>query len=94
MSVIRNVSVPLGISTKDKPNISTTIWRTVSDQKNLKYYYESTLSPNVFWLDFKDIDFSQGAQIKKLPLTSGEIYAGNAVPQLQQSNGMKFLLLK
>ena len=33
-SVMRNVSVPLGISTPDEPNIASTRWRTVSDQKN------------------------------------------------------------
>lgn len=47
-SVIRNASVPLGISTPDQPNISSTIWRTVADQKNMVYYFESTIQPNVF----------------------------------------------
>lgn len=32
-SVIRNTSVPIGISTPNEPNISSTRWRTVSDQK-------------------------------------------------------------
>ena len=43
-SVMRNVSVPLGITTPDQPNISSTRWRTVADQKNKVYYFESTLS--------------------------------------------------
>ena len=37
-SVIRNTSVPFGISTPDQPNISSTRWRTVSDQKDKVYY--------------------------------------------------------
>ena len=37
-----------------------TRWRTVSDQKNLIYFFESTLYPNVFWVDFKEVDFSEG----------------------------------
>lgn len=93
-SVMRNVSVPLGISTPDKPNISTTIWRTVADQKNLKYYYESTLTPNVFWIDLHKIDFSGGAHIKKLPLAEGEIYAGDAVSKMIDSPGFDFLIVK
>ncbi len=40
MSVMRAVSVPLGITTPDQPNISSTMWRTVSDQKNLVYYFD------------------------------------------------------
>lgn len=93
-SVMRNVSVPLGISTEDQPNISTTIWRTVSDQKNLKYYYESTLSPNVFWVDFKNIDFSPAGGIRKLPLVNGEIYAGNVADKFIKDPGFKFLIVK
>lgn len=76
-SVMRNVSVPLGITTPDQPNISSTRWRTVADQKNKVYYFESTLSPDIFWVDFKSLDFKAGTPIKKLTLTDGEIYAGN-----------------
>lgn len=93
-SVMRNVSVPLGISTEDQPNISTTIWRSVSDQKNLKYYFESTLLPNVFWIDLKKIDFSEKAPILKLPLTGGEIYAGDAASKMVDSPGFTFQINK
>ena len=36
--VIRNCSVPLGIASPTEPNISSTRWRTVADQKNMVYY--------------------------------------------------------
>ena len=36
-SVIRNTSVPLGITTPNEPNITSTRWRTVSDQNNKVY---------------------------------------------------------
>lgn len=90
-SVMRNVSVPLGISVPDQPNIASTRWRTVSDQKNKVYYFESTLNPDVFWVDFKDLDFNVGAPIKKLWLTNGEIYAGNAAGQFKNSLPLPFL---
>lgn len=91
LSVMRNVSVPFGISTPDKPHISSTRWRSVSDQKDLIYYFESTLTPNLFWVDLKKIDFSPKAPIKKLSLTNGEIYAGDAVNDLKDSKGFTFL---
>lgn len=90
-SVIRNVSVPLGISTPDQPNISSTRWRTVSDQKNKVYFFESTITPNVFWIDLKGLDFTEGAPIKKLNMANGEIYAGNAAKDLVNSPSFKFL---
>ena len=52
-SVMRNVSVPLGISIPEQPNIASTRWRTVADQKNKVYYFESTLSPDIFWINFQ-----------------------------------------
>lgn len=84
-SVIRNVSVPLGISTPAQPNISSTRWRTVADQKNKVYFFESTMTPNVFWINMKDLDFSEGASVKKLNLANGETYAGNAAKDMVNS---------
>lgn len=67
-SVIRNVSVPYGISLPNAPNLSTTRWRIVADQKNGLFYAESATSPNVFWVDLSQLDFSEGAQVELLEL--------------------------
>ncbi len=75
-SVIRNCSVPLGISMAEEPNISSTRWRTVADQRNLVYYFENVLNPNVVWVDFAKIDFSEKAKVRKLSLEQNENYAG------------------
>lgn len=90
-SVMRNVSVPLGISIPEQPFIASTRWRTVSDQKNKVYYFESTLSPDIFWIQLKDLDFSPGAPVQKLALTNGEIYAGNAASEFKDSKPFMFL---
>lgn len=78
LGVMRAVSVPLGEGVPGKPNISTTLWRTVSDQKNKVYYFDSATSPNAFWVDLKQLDFTQGAPVKKLTVAGGKTYAGNA----------------
>lgn len=90
-SVIRNTSVPYGISTPDEPNISSTRWRTVSDQKNKVYYFESTLYPNIFWVDFKSIDFGKDAPVKMLNLISGKTYDGNTASEFVDSKPFKFM---
>lgn len=90
-SVIRNVSVPLGISTPDQPNISSTRWRTVSDHKNRVYYFESSLSPNTFWLALEDIDFTAGAPVRQLRVIDQEVYAGNAVDRLVTAEPFVFM---
>ncbi|MGB6007357.1 linear amide C-N hydrolase [Castellaniella sp.] len=67
-SIVRNVSVPYGISLPDAPNLSTTRWRVVADHKNKLFYAESATSPNVFWVNLKLLDFSKGADTQTLDL--------------------------
>lgn len=90
-SVMRNVSVPLGISIPSQPNIASTRWRTVADQKNKVYYFESTLSPDIFWIDLNALDFSAGRKVRKLTLTNGEIYAGDAAAEMRDAEPLSFL---
>lgn len=89
-SVIRNVSVPLGISIPDQPNISSTRWRTVSDQKNKVYYYESTSYPNVFWVEMSDVNLSEGAPVMMLDLVAGNTYAGNTAAYFIEKPPFRF----
>lgn len=93
-SIMRNLSVPFGISTPDQPNISSTRWRSVSDQKNLKYHFETTLTPNMFWIDLNHLDFSKGAPVRKLKLAEGQIYAGDAADKMVPDKGINFLLVE
>ncbi len=84
-SVIRQCSVPYGISTAGYPNLSTTRWRTVADQKNLVYYFEDALSPNTIWVDLKKLDFSSTGKVKKLGLDKSQIYAGETSAQFVET---------
>jgi len=93
-SVIRNVSVPLGITTPDQPNISSTRWRTVADHKHKRYFFESALTPNVFWVDLMTLDFSrETGKVMKLDLgpNQANIYSGMANGGFKQAAPFKFL---
>jgi penicillin V acylase-like amidase (Ntn superfamily) len=90
-SVIRNASVPMGISTSDQPNISSTIWRTVADHTHRRYFFESVRSPNVFWVNLDKLDFTAGSPVKKLTLTDGSIFAGDTSDLFQPTESMQFL---
>ncbi len=89
--VIRNASVPLGITTPGQPNISSTLWRTVSDHKNKRYYFESTRSPSIFWVNVGDMNFSEGQPVRKLTVSDGTIYSGNTAAQFAKAEPFKFL---
>lgn len=77
MSLIRNVSVPfLAESNPDSPNISPTLLRVIADQKNLRYFFEDTQSPNTYWVELKNFDLSEHGAVLHLHAEGGPIRAG------------------
>lgn len=91
LSVMRSISVPLGITHPTKPNISSTLWRTVHDQKNKVLFFDSATSPNAFWVPFAELDFSEGAPVKKLTMAGGKVYAGNAASRFETTEPFQFM---
>ena len=85
MSVMRNVSVPYGISTPDMPHIASTRWRTVCDQKNRVCYFEPTLGMEVFRVDLRKVDFAPGSGERVLRLTEGQSYSGDVTAEFRSS---------
>lgn len=92
LSVVRNASVPYGISVPGHPNLSTTRWRTVADQKGLSYYVESAISPNLFWVDMTKLDFSQQAGVRKIDLGDDMdiLYSGEVSGQFKPATPFRF----
>ena len=91
LSVIRSVSVPLGITTPGQPNISSTVWRTVADQKNLVYFFDSATSPNIFWVPLSELDLKEAAPVKKLVLTGGKVYSDSVASKFEPAEPFAFL---
>ncbi|MCE4058792.1 linear amide C-N hydrolase [Pandoraea sputorum] len=94
--VIRNASVPFGITTPGQPNISSTRWRTVVDHKRMLYFFESALTPNTFWVDLNKVDFSAGAQVLRLDLGKDQrnTFSGEVSASFKAAPPFPFLGLK
>jgi len=88
---MRNVSVPRGIGTPAQPNISSTLWRTVSDQKNRVYYYEDTASPSILWVQLDKIDFKDGSGTRKLTVAGKQDIGGDQTTKFEKAEPFKFL---
>ncbi len=91
LSVVRNVSVPYGISIEGFPNLSTTQWRVVADQKNLVYYFETAVTPNTFWVDLKKIDFATKSGVRMLKVGLTEIHSGETSARFVKAEPFRFL---
>ncbi|QZZ09197.1 linear amide C-N hydrolase (plasmid) [Escherichia coli] len=82
LSIMRNVSTPIGISELSKqlnPNNCATIWRSVSDLKNKSIMFDLASSPTTVWVDLTKINFSNGERI--FSLSDGKIKSGDISDQ-------------
>lgn len=94
ISIIRNVSVPYGLTSVDTPYVSSTRWRSAVDHKRRIYFFESALTPNTFWVDLRQIDFSpETGTVKKLELGPSQdiTYDGDATSQFREAAPFRFM---
>jgi penicillin V acylase-like amidase (Ntn superfamily) len=90
-SIVRNASVPMGVSRPGSPNVAATLWRTVSDQKDRLYFFESTTSPDVFWVSLDELKLGGGASTLKLDLSGNPDLAGDVAGRFKTDIPFKFL---
>ncbi len=76
--MIRGVSVPLGITTPGEPN--------------RVFYFDSATSPTVFWVPLADLDFKEGASVRKLELVGDKTFSGNAAAHFKEARPFEFLV--
>jgi penicillin V acylase-like amidase (Ntn superfamily) len=91
LGVMRAVSVPLGISSPDQPNLSSTLWRTVADQTDLVYYFDSATRPNTFWVSLRKLNLAPGAPVMKLSLDGGQVYSGEVAGDFVATPSFRFM---
>ncbi|EJL6492536.1 linear amide C-N hydrolase [Vibrio cholerae] len=90
-SQIRAVSVPLGITDPDRPNLAMTLWRTFADHTAKIYYFESAVFPAVSWLDMSKVDLTEGAAPKVVRVERGQPLAGELSTALKPAEPFKWL---
>lgn len=90
-SQMRAISVPLGMSDPEHPNISSTLWRSVIDQDAKRYYFESAILPAVFWLDLEKVDLSDSAKPGMIRIERNKPLAGEISGHLQEARPFEWL---
>jgi penicillin V acylase-like amidase (Ntn superfamily) len=93
LSVMRSVGTPLGIDVDNQPWVSSTVWRTVSDSTHRVVMFDSATTPATFWVCLDDLDFSPGKAVRKLELTGGKTYSGNAANKFIEAKLFEFARL-
>ncbi|WP_442754976.1 linear amide C-N hydrolase [Methylocystis sp. JAN1] len=90
-SLIRAISVPLGIADPEQPNIASTVWRTVSDTAAKRYYFESAYNPAIFWVDLEKILPAAGGKPVKLDLSGRPMLSGEVSESFVAAEPFKFI---
>jgi len=96
-SVIRNTAQPYRIPDADRPEVSQTIWQVVADLTRRRYVFESTIRPNIVWVDLADVDLSEGSGEAVLDLGSSLAIegglAGNVSASFEPRERLRLLTL-
>lgn len=91
LSVMRNVAQPFVKATPEKPEASHTIWRTLADSTHHVYIFESSLRPNIIWVDLDALDFSNTAPVRKLDLVNGGDVSGDVTKAFAPATPLIFV---
>ncbi|MFM7348633.1 MAG: linear amide C-N hydrolase [Erythrobacter sp.] len=91
-SIMRNVSVPKGITTPGRPNIADTLWLTVHDQKNKVIYFQDTNSPSTVWANLAKLNFAPGSGVRKLQLDGNPYLGGDQTANFKPAPLFDFIV--
>jgi penicillin V acylase-like amidase (Ntn superfamily) len=72
MSVLRNVSQPFGIPDEHirRDAVRPTWWRSLAYLTDDYYYFETTISPFLIWMNLKELDLANQTVAKKLDIAN------------------------
>jgi len=84
------MATPLGANDPTRPNISATLWRTISDCTDKIYFFEFTDMPNVVWLNLDKLDLREGAPVQMFDLAGDIEAAGEVSGKFKPAKPIKF----
>lgn len=84
-SILMNVSVPYLYTVDGEPNVSSTQWRSFSDIKNKRYYFDIVTNPGMFYIDLNHCLLEPGAPVLKLDTSHSEDYVGDVTQKMRVS---------
>lgn len=90
MAVMRNTAQPQGKVNANVPNISPTIWQSIADNTSKTYYYQQSNLPSSVWVDFKELNFSNGALVMKVTLQDNYKLVGNIKDAFSEAKLFEF----
>ncbi|MBD5212800.1 MAG: linear amide C-N hydrolase [Bacteroidales bacterium] len=77
-SVVQNASVPYLYSVEGEPNLSSTQWRSLSNLRDKRYYFDVVTNSGLFYIDLNKCDLREGKPVMKIDVAKSQLYVGEA----------------
>lgn len=84
-SVIVPSCVPYTYLIQGEPNVSSTQWRSYSNTRDLRYYFDLCVNPGYYYVDLKTLDLRPGKSVLKLDTSKTSDLVGCANHRLVKS---------
>lgn len=88
-SVVVDASVPYTYMIEGEPNLSSTQWRSYSNIRDGRYYFDIVTNPGYYYIDLRGLDLRKGASVMKLDTAENTMLVGNANGHLRKHPGFK-----
>lgn len=86
-SILVPSCVPYTYEIETEPNVSSTQWRSFSDLRDLRYYFDIVTNPGYYYIDLGKCDLRPGARVMKLDTSRHTRIIGEANGYLEKSPG-------
>lgn len=83
-TVLMNACVPYTYTVESAPNVSSTQWRSFSNIRDKRYYFEQVTNSGFWYVDLSKCDLKPGASVMKLVVSESNSYTGEANKHLKK----------
>lgn len=84
-TVLMNVCVPYTYLVEGEPNVSSTQWRSFSNLRDKRYYFDQVTNDGFWYIDLGKCNLKPGAPVMKLTVAEAGAYTGEANRHLKKS---------
>ncbi len=84
-SVLVNSCVPYTYTIEGEPNVSSTQWRSYSNTRDLRYYFDIVTNPGYYYVDLNKVNLKPGAPVLKLDTSKETMLVGDATKAFKKS---------
>lgn len=84
-SVIMPSCVPYTYEIQGQPELSSTQWRSYSNIRDLRYYFDIVTNPGIYYVDLNKVNLNKGASVLKLDTSKSADLVGDITSKLKKS---------